>query len=272
MKTLILIARVVFGVWMLANGVNHFFVHLYPEPVGHEPLAIQLLTAFQHSRLFDVAMAMELVAGALILAGVIVPAALCVIAPVNVVAVYWALVLDHQPLLALLAALALALNGALMLAYIDYYKDMLQRRALSLGETAGPDSWNPLFAWSTGRTSRMTYIKALIPLVLAAAFYTFLAKTGRNGEWVLATLLYPGFVLVAGRLHDMNITGWVLLAPGLLDAVALWLHFFPTGNGGLSANVIIGAIAYAVSVAFILWGLIGKGSVEANRFGEPAAA
>jgi len=217
-------------------------------------------------------MAMELVAGALILAGVIVPAALCVIAPVNVVAVYWALVLDHQPLLALLAALALALNGALMLAYIDYYKDMLQRRALSLGETAGPDSWNPLFAWSTGRTSRMTYIKALIPLVLAAAFYTFLAKTGRNGEWVLATLLYPGFVLVAGRLHDMNITGWVLLAPGLLDAVALWLHFFPTGNGGLSANVIIGAIAYAVSVAFILWGLIGKGSVEANRFGEPAAA
>jgi uncharacterized membrane protein YhaH (DUF805 family) len=272
MKNLILIARVVFGVWMLANGVNHFFFHLYPEPVGHEALAIQLLTAFQHSRLFDVAMAMELIAGVLILGGVIIPVALCVITPVNVCAVYWALILDHQPLMAILAIVALALNGVLMLAYIDYYKDMLQRRDLSLGETAGGASWDQTFAWATGRTTRMDYVKGLIPLILAAAFYTFLAKTGRNGEWVLATLLYPGFVLVAGRLHDMGVTAWVLAAPALLDAIALWLHFFPSGTGQLSANVTLGALAYAVSVSFILWGLIGKGQAAANRFGEPVAA
>jgi uncharacterized membrane protein YhaH (DUF805 family) len=269
MKNLILIARVVFGVWMLANGVNHFFVHLYPEPVGHEPLAIQLLTAFQHSRLFDVAMAMELVAGLLILAGVIVPVALCVITPVNVCAVYWALILDHQPLMALLAVVALALNGLLMLAYIDYYKDMLQRTALSFGEEGGGMTWNQTFAWSTGRTGRTDYIKALVPLILAAAFYTFLAKTGRNGEWVLATLLYPGFVLVAGRLHDMGQTGWLLLAPGLIVVAALWLHFFDLKNG-LTAPV--GMAAYVVCVAFLLWGLIGKGQAAANRFGEAATA
>src|ERR1700760_157239 len=117
MKTLILVARVVFGVWMAANGLNHFLGYpLYPAPVGHEPLGIQLLTAFQHSRLLDVAMAMELVAGVLILAGVIIPVALCVITPVNVCAVYWALVLEHQPLPALLSVVALALNGILMLA------------------------------------------------------------------------------------------------------------------------------------------------------------
>lgn len=266
MKNLVLIARVVFGVWMLANGVNHFFVHLYPEPVGHEPLAVQLLTAFQHSRLFDVAMAMELVAGALILAGLIIPVALCVIAPVNVCAVYWALILDHQPLMALLAILALALNAGLMLAYIDYYKDMLQRRALSLGEIEGGASWNQTFAWAAGRTSRTDYAKALIPLILAAAFYTFLAKTGRNGEWVLATLLYPGFVLVAGRLHDMGQSAWLLVAPGLLDAVALWLHFYPPqGAGGAASG--LGGAAYAVSAAFLLWGLIGSGQESANRFG-----
>ena len=134
MKHLILIARVVFGAWMLANGVNHFFLALYPEPVGHEPLAIQLMTALVHSRLFDVAMAIQLVAGALILSGVLLPVALCVVTPVNVCAVFWALVLDHRPLPALLALVALGLNGALMLAYIDYYKDMLQRHALTLGE------------------------------------------------------------------------------------------------------------------------------------------
>jgi uncharacterized membrane protein YhaH (DUF805 family) len=270
MKNLILIARVVFGAWMLANGVNHFFVHLYPEPVGHEPLAVQLLTAFQHSRLFDVAMAMELVAGALILAGVIVPAALCVITPVNVCAVYWALVLDHQPLMALLAIVALALNAGLMLVYIDYYKDMLQRNVLSLGEADDGASWNQTFAWAKGRTSQMNYIKALIPLLLAAAFYTFLAKTGRNGEWVLATLLYPGFVLVAGRLHDMGQTAWLLLAPGLLDAAALWLHFFPPSNTSLVAPV--GMAAYVVSAAFLVWGLAMRGQAAANRFGEPASA
>jgi uncharacterized membrane protein YhaH (DUF805 family) len=270
MKNLILIARVVFGVWMLANGVNHFFVHLYPEPVGHEPLAIQLLTAFQHSRLFDVAMAMELVAGALILAGLIVPAALCVITPVNVCAVYWALILDHQPLMALLAILALALNGGLMLAYIDYYKDMLQRTALSLGETEGGGmTWNETFAWSTGRTSQIDYIKALVPLILAAAFYTLLAKTGRNGEWVLATLMYPGFVLVAGRLHDMGRSAWLLSIPGVIVVAALWLHFFDVKNG-MTAPV--GLAADVVSAAFLLWAMIGKGQTAANRFGEPAAA
>ena len=134
MKHLVLIGRVVFGAWMLANGVNHFFLSLYPEPVGHEPLAIQLMAALTHSRLFDVAMAIQLVAGVLVLAGILLPAALCVVTPVNVCAVFWALVLDHNPLASLLAVAALALNGLLMLAYIDYYKDMLRRHALSLGE------------------------------------------------------------------------------------------------------------------------------------------
>lgn len=271
MKTLILIARVVFGVWMAANGLNHFLGYsLYPAPVGHEPLGIQLLTAFQHSRLLDVAMAMELVAGVLVLSGVIIPVALCVVTPVNVCAVYWALILEHQPLMALLSIVALALNAGLMLAYIDYYKGMLQRHALSLGETGGGMTWNETFAWSTGRTSRADYLKALVPLILAAAFYTLLAKTGRNGEWVLATLLYPGFVLVAGRLHDMGQTGWLLLAPGLLDAAALWLHFFSDPKAAITVDV--GMAAYVVSIAFLVWGLALKGQEAANRFGEPAVA
>ena len=134
MKSLLLVIRVVFGAWMLANGANHFFISLYPEPVGHEPLAIQLMAALQHSRLLDVAMVIQMAAGALILVGVLVPVALCVVTPINVCAVYWSLILDHQPLGAVLSLAALALNGLLMLAYIDYYKGVLERRALTLGE------------------------------------------------------------------------------------------------------------------------------------------
>jgi hypothetical protein len=134
MKHLVLVGQLVFGAWMLLSGVNHFFVPLWAQPVGHEPLAVQLMAALVHSRLLDVAMAIQLVTGALILTGFIVPAALCVVVPVNTCAVYWAVVLEHQPVGALLALLALALNGALMLAYIDYYRGVLEKHALTLGE------------------------------------------------------------------------------------------------------------------------------------------
>ena len=134
MKHLVLVGRLVFGAWMLANGVNHFFVSLYPEPTGHEPLAIQLMTGLVHSKLYDVAMTIELVTGALILTGFFVPVALCVVMPIATCSVYWAVVLDHQPVGAALALAAYALNGLLMLAYVDYYKGVLQRSALTLGE------------------------------------------------------------------------------------------------------------------------------------------
>jgi hypothetical protein len=134
MKHLVLIGRLMFGAWMLANAANHFFFSVWPEPTGHEPLAVQLMAAFVHSRLFDVAMAIELVTGALILTGFFVPVALCVVMPVSTCALYWSVILEHQPVGAVLALAAFALNGLLMVVYIDYYRGALQRRALTLGE------------------------------------------------------------------------------------------------------------------------------------------
>lgn len=133
MKQALLVARLIFGAWMLVNGANHFFT-FWPPVTGHEPLAIQLMDALVHSRLLDVAMAIQLVTGALILSGLLVPLALCLVMPVSTCALYWSAVLDHQPLTALLALIAFGLNGVLMLAYIDYYRGVLQRHALTLGE------------------------------------------------------------------------------------------------------------------------------------------
>ena len=134
MTRAILIARLVLGLWMLANGTNHFFVSMWAEPMGQEPLAMQLMAAFVHSGLIDVAYAIELACGALLLVGVWVPAALCVLMPVSTCALYWAAVLEHQAAPALLALTAFALNGLLMLATLDAYRGALQRRALALGE------------------------------------------------------------------------------------------------------------------------------------------
>jgi len=132
-KQLVLAARLIFGAWMLVNGINHFFVALYPLPAAHAPLAVQLMNGVVHSHLIDVVMGIELVTGVLIFIGLFVPAALCVVMPLSVCAAFWAL-LDHTPLNLLLGLAAVALNAWLMLAYLDYYKGVLQRHALAIGE------------------------------------------------------------------------------------------------------------------------------------------
>lgn len=269
MKTLVVVGRLIFGAWMLANGVNHFFVSLYPAPTGHEPLAILLMTALVHSRLLDVVMAIQLITGALILAGVFVPLALCVVMPISVCALYWAVILEHQPLGALLALAAFALNGLLMLAYVDYYKEVLQQFARTLGEPEeGAANYEAFFANPNGRTSRAGFMRALVPLLAVAALYFFLVRN-RNGEWVLVTLLFPAMVLNARRLHDMGQTAWLLLIPGAIDATAIWLHM---SGRSPALQPDINWAALIVSAGFLVWGLLGNGQAQANRFGEPAPA
>jgi uncharacterized membrane protein YphA (DoxX/SURF4 family) len=163
---LVPVARVVFGAWMLANGANHFFFSIWPTPAGVQPLSIELMSALVNSRLLDVCMLIELVAGALILVGVFVPAALCVVMAVSTCGLFWA-ILDHQPLSLALGLAAFALNGVLMLAYLDYFKGALQRAPLTLGESDHRTSFNTLFVYPKGRTSRGHFLAALLPLALA---------------------------------------------------------------------------------------------------------
>jgi len=271
MKQLVFVGRLIFGAWMLANGANYFFFSLWPMPTGHEPLAIQLMTALIHSKLFDVVMAIQLATGALILAGFFVPVALCVVMPISTCALFWSVILDHQPRGAVLATAAFALNGLLMLAYVEYYRGALQRYALMLGESSdGRTSFDSLFVNPNGRTSRGGFVGALVPLLAAAALYFFLVK-GRNGEWVLLMLLFPATVLHARRLHDMGHTAWLMLIPGVLTvaAFAIWLRFVSLG-AQLDAAMPLAAIA--VFAGFALWGCIGRGQAETNRFGAPMAA
>lgn len=127
-------------------------------------------------------------------------------------------------------------------------------------------TYETLFANPNGRTSRGDFVGALIPLLATAALYFFLVKN-RNGDWVLVTLLFPAAVLHARRLHDMGQTAWLLIIPGVLDATAIWLHMAGR-NPEFRPAVTLAALI--VSAGFVVWGLIGKGQAQANRFGEPA--
>ncbi len=134
MKHALFAARLILGAWLLAVGLSHFFGPFLPVPTGTRPLAVQLMEALVHIGLLDVVMGVLLVAGALLLAGVFVPAALCVAMPITVWAAYWAVILEQEPVGALLALVVLALNGLLMLAHLDYYRGVLERHPLAIGE------------------------------------------------------------------------------------------------------------------------------------------
>lgn len=250
MKPLVLVGRLVFGAWMLANGLNHFFLSLWPIPAGHEPLAIQLMDALVHSRLFDVAMAIQLITGALILTGFFVPLALCVVMPISTCALYWSLILDHQPLGAALALMAFALNGVLMLAYLDDYRGTLQRLAPSGG-------FESLFVYPRGSVSRSDFVPALLTLLAVIVFYALLVR-GRTGTWSLAMLVFPAFILLARRLNDMGRSAWLLVIPTalMLTTFAIWLEYL---SFGAELDAMLPRLAIAVAAGFALWGCLGKG-------------
>lgn len=129
-------------------------------------------------------------------------------------------------------------------------------------------SYEALFVNATGRTSRSAFVGALVPLLAAILFYHFLVF-GRTGQWAMLTLLLPAIVLHARRLHDMGHTAWLLLAPGVPIVAAIWLHM---SSPGASGEVAISLIALAAATGVMLWGMIGAGQPEANRYGEAPSA
>lgn len=268
-QQLALASRLIFGAWMLVNGLNHFFFSFWSTPGGHEPLAVELMGALVHSHLLDVAMLIELVTGALILTGFFVPAALCVVMPVSTCALYWS-ILDRQPSSMLFGLVAFALNGFLMLTYLGYYKGALQCTALTLGESGRSMIWDTLFVHPQGRTARGQFAAALIPLAFVVWCY---AGSGPNiyAPWDLLVLVYPAVVLHARRLHDMGRSAWLLLVPTVLTiaAMGIWARRISLGTQFDSA---VPVAALAVFIGFALWGCVGKGQTEANGFGPPVTA
>jgi uncharacterized membrane protein YhaH (DUF805 family) len=190
--------------------------------------------------------------------------------PVSTCALFWSAILDHQPLGTLLALVAFALNGLLMLAYIEFYQGALRRQALTVGEsTVGERSFDFLFVNPSGRTPRGPFTAALVTLVVVAAFYAFLVK-GATAHWAMLMLVFPGVVLLARRLHDMGRSAWPVLVPAVLTimAFASWLHVVSFGS---PLDTAVPVAALAVSAGFAVWCCIGSGQAEANRFGMPAA-
>jgi uncharacterized membrane protein YhaH (DUF805 family) len=251
-RQLVMAGRIVLGVWLVLYAANILFLSLWPAPVGTEPLAQQLMTSLINSRLLHVALAMQLLAGILLIAGILVPLALCVQMSISTCALFWALILEHQPLGAILTLAAFALNGLLMLAYLPCYRDILQRHTLAAGETTRSTSYDGLLVDPAGRTSKTHFLPAVVVVLAAIAFYAFVVS-GRTAEFCMLVLLYPLFTILTRRLRDMGQSPWLVLVPVVLMLVtfAAMLGYVSLGDAIDSA---LTWIALAVTAAFILWG------------------
>jgi uncharacterized membrane protein YphA (DoxX/SURF4 family) len=88
MKYAVWFVRLLFAAWMIPAGLNHF-LPLFPQPMGSQPLSMELIVALLDSRLFDLVKAVELIAGIGVLFGFFTPLVLLICLPVSFGVFYW---------------------------------------------------------------------------------------------------------------------------------------------------------------------------------------
>jgi uncharacterized membrane protein YphA (DoxX/SURF4 family) len=257
-KQLVIGGRLLLGFWMLVNGANYLFLSLWSAPSSEGALAAQLMSALINSHLLDVAMVIQLVTGALLLAGVFIPVALCALMPISTCALFWA-GLDLQPLNVMMALAAFALNGLLMLAYLPYYRSVLERRAPAFGENGV--SFDTLFTNPNGRVAQAAFIPALATVLAGIVFFWYFVP-GRTGEFCMLMLLYPLFVVLAQRLEDMGMSATLLFAPAamMLLTFAIRLDY---ANLDPLLTTGVPTLALLVTAAFAVWGGVAKSQAGA---------
>jgi uncharacterized membrane protein YphA (DoxX/SURF4 family) len=129
MKYAVWFVRLLFAAWMIPAGLNHF-LPLFPQPMGSQPLSMELIVALLDSRLFDVVKAVELIAGVCVLFGFYTPLALLICLPVSFGVFYWDAPLEGWGSGAAIFGYATLLSNVLLcLAYNRYYRSMFTLRA-----------------------------------------------------------------------------------------------------------------------------------------------
>ena len=120
MKYLYHASRIIFGAWFLYSGLMHFF---WPslQPLGDEPAAIAFTKALMASGLFGWIKAIEVVTGITILLNRAMPLTIIAIIPLNIVIVYWNLVLDKGVVEWAFGVLTIVFNAILAWPWRGYF-------------------------------------------------------------------------------------------------------------------------------------------------------
>ena len=129
MKYAVWFVRLIYAAWMIPAGLNHF-IRLYPQPIGNQPLSIEVFTSLLDSGLFTLVKATELAAGVVVLLGFRLPLFLLMVLPVSFTVWYWDTELQGWWTgSAIYGWAVLGCNVALCLAYWDSYRAMFAQHA-----------------------------------------------------------------------------------------------------------------------------------------------
>lgn len=124
MKYAVWFLRLVFGAWMVPAGVEHF-IHIFPQPMGSQPLSQELIVALLNSHLFDMVKGVEFIAGVMVLTGLYTPLGLVLCMPVSFCVFYWDTPLEGWTSPAShFGEACLLINVLLCVAYIKSYRSM----------------------------------------------------------------------------------------------------------------------------------------------------
>lgn len=202
--------RVLLGAVMVVTALQYFLPSLLPflpAAEWEEPMSVRLMAEFHRSGLLAVAKFIHLVAGALLLSNRAVPFALAALMPVNVCGTYISLFVEADPLISVLAVLTIALNGLLMVAYLPWYRGVLEPGQLADGEGADDGlNYESLFVNPLSKAPPSAYPGAALVLAAAIAFYWFVVL-GLNSTTGLVVLAIPAVLLAAGWARALNRRG-----------------------------------------------------------------
>lgn len=205
------ILRILLGVVMVVTALDWFMPFLMgfmPDREWSDPMAARLVGVFTSSGLLAVAKFIQLAGGAALILNRAAPFALAAMMPVNVCGAYIAVMLEGDALLAVLALALLALNGLLMLAFLPYYRGVLQSGrdggGLADGESAEEGNYyNSLFANPAAGAPAKAYIAGFAVWAAAMWFFWYVVPFA-NGNMGMIVLAYPALILVAGLVSALR--------------------------------------------------------------------
>lgn len=120
-------AQFFFGGWFLLHGLNHW-LEFFPRPSGSSPISYELIGALNHSGLFSIVKAIEIVTGLFLLLNRAVPLAAFVAFPVTLSIAHLNIMSNDDMFGIIVGIVAIALNGLVLLGHLDKFLPVLTFR------------------------------------------------------------------------------------------------------------------------------------------------
>lgn len=121
------------------------------------------------------------------------------------------------------------------------------------------------YATFRGRSSRKEYAVFTVANFVLSAVLGLIPVIG--GLFSLIIII-PGIAVAVRRLHDLNKSGWWLLAPFLILIIGLIGVAGTVEEGGAAAWVWLMVAGGIMSLVMSIWLLFARGTDGANRFGD----